>query len=65
MVMKPAENSARRDAPVPLSGTKAGRILGEGPARPDLVVVAGVMLQYLPQVSFAQDNEAIKALTPD
>jgi hypothetical protein len=33
--------------------------------RPDLVVIVGIALQDLPQVSLTQDDEVIETLSPD
>jgi hypothetical protein len=63
--MKPTKDSVRRDIPGPLDETKGRRIFTQRPVRPDLVVIVGVPLQDLPQVSLAKDDEVIEALAPD
>jgi hypothetical protein len=45
--------------------TEARHIFAQRPVRPDVVVVIGVTLQNLPQMSLAQDDEVIEALAPD
>lgn len=60
MAVKPAKDSVRCDIPGPLHGTKGQRSL----ASADLVVVFGIALQNLAQMSFVHDDEVIEALAP-
>jgi len=53
LVMKAAENNVRRDIPNTLSGTKARRIFGQRPMRPDFIVIVGVAAPDPMQVCLA------------